>query len=225
VSRAATTALRPHELPIRHPVITHPSDSRDIAARFSRRLVLTVSLGSLVVFGAVAWLLAAVGHRHFPPPLRGPQSAPLQLTVGVLAGGLASVAFTTAFLRAGALRGARDLAYRIFARVAPSTADLVVVAVAAGVGEELLFRGTVQPLLGLWWTSLIFALLHSGVPRSRGRAAYGCFVFAVSTALGVLYRRSGLTAAMSAHAAVDLVFLLWVQWRISRAGASERSPR
>jgi membrane protease YdiL (CAAX protease family) len=30
----------------------------------------------------------------------------------------------------------------------------------AGVGEEILFRGAIQPLRGLWLTSAIFCLLH-----------------------------------------------------------------
>jgi len=32
----------------------------------------------------------------------------------------------------------------------------------AGIGEELLFRGAIQPLLGIWWTGLLFALAHYG---------------------------------------------------------------
>ena len=28
----------------------------------------------------------------------------------------------------------------------------------AGIGEELLFRGTLQPLLGIWWTGLLSSL-------------------------------------------------------------------
>jgi len=33
-------------------------------------------------------------------------------------------------------------------------------AVATGIGEELLYRGALQPVLGIWLTSLIFALGH-----------------------------------------------------------------
>lgn len=36
-------------------------------------------------------------------------------------------------------------------------ADFVVIAVCAGVGEDVLFRATLQPLLGLWLAAAISA--------------------------------------------------------------------
>ncbi len=38
--------------------------------------------------------------------------------------------------------------------------DLLLLAAVAGMGEELLFRGVLQPLLGNFWSNVIFGLAH-----------------------------------------------------------------
>ncbi|HEY2253807.1 MAG TPA: CPBP family intramembrane glutamic endopeptidase [Planctomycetaceae bacterium] len=38
--------------------------------------------------------------------------------------------------------------------------DLLLVAMVAGIGEELLFRGVLQSLIGNFWSNVIFGLLH-----------------------------------------------------------------
>src|SRR5262249_3413519 len=40
--------------------------------------------------------------------------------------------------------------------------EILVLAVASAVGEELLFRGALQPMVGLWAQAVVFALLHIG---------------------------------------------------------------
>jgi uncharacterized protein len=44
--------------------------------------------------------------------------------------------------------------------------EIVVLAVASAVGEEIFFRGALLPAAGLWGSSAIFALLHIG-PKLR----------------------------------------------------------
>jgi len=44
--------------------------------------------------------------------------------------------------------------------------DILVLALASSIGEELLFRGALQPWLGLWPSAVVFALLHIG-PGTR----------------------------------------------------------
>ena len=38
--------------------------------------------------------------------------------------------------------------------------DLLLVAMVAGLGEELLFRGVLHPLVGMFWSNVIFGVLH-----------------------------------------------------------------
>ncbi|MCA9515526.1 MAG: CPBP family intramembrane metalloprotease [Myxococcales bacterium] len=48
----------------------------------------------------------------------------------------------------------------------PSSGIIAIIAVTSAVGEELLFRGALQPLLGFWVTAVVFGFLHGGTrPR------------------------------------------------------------
>jgi membrane protease YdiL (CAAX protease family) len=87
--------------------------------------------------------------------------------------------------------------------------------VLAGCGEEILFRGAIQPIIGLWWSSLIFVLLHSGTYQVRSlnwkKAVFGFLVFSVSLLLGYLFENVGLLAAVVAHTTFDVVALFAAQ--------------
>jgi uncharacterized protein len=83
--------------------------------------------------------------------------------------------------------------------------------ICAGIGEEMLFRGALQPLLGLWLTSLIFTVLHyrTGAFRAmnRKKAVYALAVFFISLLLGTVFDQIGLVAAIVTHTVADIVAL------------------
>jgi membrane protease YdiL (CAAX protease family) len=85
----------------------------------------------------------------------------------------------------------------------------------AGCGEEVLFRGAIQPIIGLWLSSLVFVLLHSGTYQFRSlnwkKAVFAAFVFVVSLLLGYIFVNIGLLAAVVAHATLDVVALFATQ--------------
>jgi uncharacterized protein len=100
-----------------------------------------------------------------------------------------------------------------------SIPQLLIVALCAGVGEELLFRGFVmqsftgdmkfasQPQLfsGLIWSSVVFALAH---PISR---VYVLFAFLMGLALGAVYWLcEGLLAPIAAHWIYDAIIMIWL---------------
>lgn len=101
----------------------------------------------------------------------------------------------------------RDL-YPLFNRYSGS--QIVLVSLAAGICEELLFRGFLQPWLsqlsnpvvGLVGASLVFALLH-----------YASFTYFVATllvglVLGICYRvTESLLSVMTWHAVYDLLVI------------------
>jgi uncharacterized protein len=180
-----------------------------LTERLSRKLVLRVSLGSLVAFAVLAWLITYADGRTIASLFRTDRPLSEALAVGLVTGTLVSLGVTAAVLRAPALVRFREFLRGAYSKLRLHRGDMLIVALNAGVGEELLFRGAIHPLLGNGWTSLVFALLHTGIPRSRLLAAFGLYVFAVSLGLGVLYEHYGLAAAMAAHAVYDLVFLVW----------------
>ncbi len=91
--------------------------------------------------------------------------------------------------------------------------DLALISLAAGVGEEMLFRGVIQGLLGRWlgprvgWgaASLLFGLLHPITP------GYVVLATVMGAYLGGLWWFSGnLLTVMVAHALYDFIALVLV---------------
>jgi membrane protease YdiL (CAAX protease family) len=101
--------------------------------------------------------------------------------------------------------------------VAPqSLAGLAALALVAGVSEEVLFRGVIQPGLSRWLplgaalivTSLMFGLVHFA---SR---TYAIFAALMGVYLGALFQLAeNLFAPIIAHALYNFVALVWVARR------------
>ena len=90
--------------------------------------------------------------------------------------------------------------------------DKTQISVFAGAGEEILFRGAIQPLLGNIFTSIIFIGIHGYFKfRSVGHILFGMMMFGLSIMLGFLAEEVGLFAAMVAHALYDLIMLILIQ--------------
>ncbi|MFW6063213.1 MAG: CPBP family intramembrane glutamic endopeptidase [Chloroflexota bacterium] len=70
-----------------------------------------------------------------------------------------------------------------------------ILALAAGVGEEILFRGALQPVFGLWVTSFIFALAHI----QYGFTPATILVFGIGIVLGLVRDRYNTTTAIWVH--------------------------
>jgi membrane protease YdiL (CAAX protease family) len=98
-----------------------------------------------------------------------------------------------------------------------SVTGLLAISVAAGLGEEVLFRGFLQsaiaaawgPAGGVWigWAaaSLVFGVCHSLC------AAYAVVATAIGLLLGALYVATGsLVAPVTTHAAYDFLALLYL---------------
>ncbi|MGH7388635.1 MAG: lysostaphin resistance A-like protein [Candidatus Rokuibacteriota bacterium] len=81
----------------------------------------------------------------------------------------------------------------------PPLVGVVLVSVAAGVGEELLFRGALQPRVGVVASAALFAALHV-----QYQVPGVLMIFAVGLALGVLKQRTSTTFTMLVHVVYDL---------------------
>ena len=176
---------------------------------------LARQLGTCALFCTLAIVIIAAFHdRPYADVLLHGQAATVQF---------AFVACLGALYFAGA-----SISHRRIARQ-PSTKNIVDsysrldltglnplwIAVAAGVGEELLFRGALQPLLGIWLTSLLFVAAHARAYRFDGlnrRVALQAFaLFAISCFFGLVAECVGLLAAIGSHIAMDVVGLYFVK--------------
>ena len=85
-----------------------------------------------------------------------------------------------------------------------SLVPAIAIALAAGIGEEVLFRGALLPRLGNPAAALLFAVLHAQYAISLATLE----IFILGLVLGMLRRRAGTTAAIVAHTTYDMILLL-----------------
>ena len=98
-----------------------------------------------------------------------------------------------------------------------SMTEIIVVSAVAGIGEELLFRGVLQPELGLFPASMIFGLAHMG---GGGTLAFGCWVMVMGGMLGILaIVTEGLLGPIIAHAVYDAAAMSYIRWDGNERGA------
>ena len=87
--------------------------------------------------------------------------------------------------------------------------SIVVVGVAAGIGEEWLFRGVLQPAVGWIAASVAFGLAHVG---GRLMVPFGVWASAMGAALGSLaILTDGITAPVVAHGLYDMLALAYIR--------------
>ncbi len=85
--------------------------------------------------------------------------------------------------------------------LAGSFLGILTLGLAAGIGEETLFRGALQPRFGLLFTSILFAVVHSQYGISFSTLA----VFVVGMILGLLRQRFNTTTCAITHAAYNII--------------------
>jgi membrane protease YdiL (CAAX protease family) len=80
----------------------------------------------------------------------------------------------------------------------------VALALSAAVGEEILFRGALQPVFGNLLTSIFFVLMHTQNLIGPGIV----MLFIVSYLLGILREQRNTTAAMIGHFVYDFLVIV-----------------
>src|SRR5215211_3729041 len=82
----------------------------------------------------------------------------------------------------------------------------LLIGVGAGLGEETLFRGAIQPVFGIPATSVLFASMHV----QYGPSLLLGYIFVLAIGLGLLRRYINTTASFLAHAGYNTLGILAV---------------
>ena len=170
---------------------------------------LTLVVGQQLLFAVIAFLGVGLFTRRRDEEVRIrlglKRLTGYQLGQGVIIiGALVVVQWVTGFVSfllnpeqlelvdgiSGTLLGEFDTVWEWFA-----------LALSAGIGEELLFRGALQPVLGLWVTAVIFAVAHI----QYGFSAITVGIFIIGVALGYVRRYGGTTMAIFVHFGYNFV--------------------
>lgn len=190
--------------------------------RFSVRTIASTS-ALLISLAAIVLLLRRVSAQSL---LESPYAVATQTLAGVAVG--ATLAGAQLLLLRAWGRW-REYTHDAIRSLRMTTAQVVSVAFMVAVAEELFFRAAIQPLLGIWLASAVFALVHMRPNReawARERLAFALvtllLLFGVSTSLGLVYARVGLVSAMTCHFVYDVIVLqAYQRLRETRAPADK----
>jgi membrane protease YdiL (CAAX protease family) len=83
-------------------------------------------------------------------------------------------------------------------------AGAILLGLSTGIGEEVLFRGAIQPRFGIVIASLFWSLLHVQYELTWVVAG----LFAMGIMLGLIRKHFGTTAAIITHAVYNLIIVL-----------------
>jgi len=178
-----------------------------------------------VVAVALAWLFSVPLREQFP-------TSGTSLAWAVARGLVATVPMLAMFWWLvhsdwPALEALQQQVERLISEMFPSAniGQLALVAVLAGVGEELMFRGVLQTIFG-WWTTPIAGLLISGLMFGLLHALSKVY-FALATVIGVglgwmTWYFEDLVGPMVAHSLYDFVALMYLCRRRGMREVGER---
>ena len=101
----------------------------------------------------------------------------------------------------------------------------IFISFCAGVGEEILFRGVLQPLIGIWITAVLFVAIHGYLNPVNWRISiYGIYLTLVIGIIGHLTDWLGLTTAIIAHMIIDVILFYKINQKFQTKIKRELKP-
>lgn len=174
-----------------------------------KQIIYLLALITLVVFPLSAWVIFSIfSEKNFADILLQGRPWYYQAIAGVFYG-LFTGAGAKFLVQQPFMREAREYFSNIIGAMRLNVFDILFISFCAGFGEEILFRGALQPLMGLWPAAILFVLVHGYInPKNWRISIYGLYLILVSVGFGYLFKHLGIIAPAIAHLVVD-VLLLW----------------
>jgi uncharacterized protein len=162
---------------------------------------------------AAALAITVISGRDPITVFSGGLAVPIQILIGL---GLGAVACASSWVgyKLTAHRPVTQHTIQSYSRLNLTGWNPLWIALAAGIGEELLFRGALQPVMGIWLSSLLFVLAHMRAYRfslSKQTLVQAIGLLVVSLVLGAVAKYIGLLAAMILHTAIDVAGLYTIR--------------
>jgi len=161
-----------------------------------------------------AWVVCAVTQVSFVGLFSGPLSLSSQAAV-TAALSIAACVNAFASYKLVAKRPVAQHTIESYSRLDLRGWNPALLAPAAGIGEEILFRGALQSLAGIWLSSALFVLAHARAYRfnalNRRVLLQSLGLLAVSLILACVAKYAGLLTAIVLHTVIDLTGLYTVR--------------
>jgi len=170
-----------------------------------------LALVTLIGFPLLGWVILGF-FEDSPLEVMTRSTSPIiwQVIIGILSGTMIGFLGRWIISRPR-LREVGTKYARIISTLGISSAGIWFVSFCAGFGEELLFRGALQPLMGIWLTAVIFVAIHGYLnPFNWKISIYGLFMTIAIAGLGYMTEEIGIWAASSAHMMIDVVLFYYL---------------
>lgn len=178
----------------------------------SKEMFMRMGIATLLIPLVITFILFEFNFTSFlVPVLVGKFNIAIQVLIGIAGGGcmilLAFFMSKWEFLNEVQSKFAIQLGgYQL------SLQEIVFLSFCAGFGEEMLFRGMLQPWLGIFFTAFLFIALHGYISvKSSAHLIFGLALWSMGIGLGLLGAYSGLISAAIAHMIYDIYAFLNIQ--------------
>ena len=171
-----------------------------------RNRLLVGALITLIGFPILGWGILSFFREHalslmfssdYSMLSQVPVGAVLGIMLGLGAKSLLSLPFLNPTLKKYS---------RLIGQLNLSELDLIFISFCAGFGEEILFRGSLQLLLGIWITAIVFVAIHGYLnPKNLKLSIYGVYMSIAIAIIGYASQYFGLITACVAHMVIDII--------------------
>lgn len=149
-------------------------------------------------------LISYLQQSELEPVLLGGKQYYLQALAGLFFGSLSAL-LAVALLNDKRFKGVRSFFEEMMHGINPSLMNILFYSACASVGEEILFRAGLQPLIGIWPAAILFVFLHGYFhPTNISLSIYGAFLVIICAGFGYLFKFFGLAGAVVAHFVYDV---------------------
>lgn len=188
----------------------------------SKKQLTFVSVFTLFGFSGIGYFILSFSETYTYSAIFEAQNPYVDVLYGFLGGGFLA-GLGLGVLQIPALKKVDEFYQQIFAKIHLTWPDILFYSFCAGVGEEILFRGAIQPFLGIWVTALLFVLLHGYISvKDLPKSIYGIFLVFVAVGFGYAYELISMYTAMAAHFIYDVIMFSYLK-RNSNASPNQNS--
>lgn len=187
-----------------------------------RNTILWAALATLVGFGGLGSVLVPmIRDTSLTKFLSGQEKFWIQLAVGASFGVITAKAGWQ-LVEQPFLESTKSFFARLIGPLKLNSIQIAYISICAGIGEEMFFRGAIQPMLGIWFTAILFVLLHGYLnPFNMPLTIYGTYMVLVIGVMGLFTEHFGIVTSMLAHTIIDIILLR----QLALAGLSESPPQ
>ena len=168
-------------------------------------------------------LITYLQKRDVQTVLLGGKPYYAQVLSGLFFGSLSSL-LALLLIRSKKFKGVRNFFETLMHELNPSFFNILFYSFCAGVGEEVLFRAGIQPLIGIWPASVVFVMLHGYInPSNLTLSVYGVFLVIICSGFGYLFKYFGLTSSAIAHLIYDVAMFSLLKYTHRPANGSAKA--